>query len=46
MLMTAHNLTYYQDLMRGMRESIRAGSLATFAADFHAGQTLGDIEPL
>jgi queuine tRNA-ribosyltransferase len=46
MLMTAHNLTYYQDLMRGMRDAIAAGTLAAFAADFHAGQALGDIEPL
>ena len=46
MLMTAHNLTYYQDLMRGMRSAIQAGALAAFAADFAAGQALGDIEPL
>jgi queuine tRNA-ribosyltransferase len=46
MLMTAHNLTYYQDLMRGMRAAIQAGTLATFAADFAAAQMLGDVEPL
>ncbi|MFC3678186.1 tRNA guanosine(34) transglycosylase Tgt [Ferrovibrio xuzhouensis] len=46
MLMTAHNLTYYQDLMIGMRTAIGEGRLQAFAADFHAGQALGDIEPL
>jgi queuine tRNA-ribosyltransferase len=46
MLMTQHNLTYYQDLMIGMRSAIGEGRLAAFAADFHAGQALGDIEPL
>ncbi|WP_374630434.1 tRNA guanosine(34) transglycosylase Tgt [Ferrovibrio sp.] len=46
MLMTAHNLTYYQDLMAGMRAAIAKGGLGAFAADFHAGQALGDIEPL
>ncbi|MEK9971462.1 MAG: tRNA guanosine(34) transglycosylase Tgt, partial [Ferrovibrio sp.] len=46
MLMTAHNLTYYQDLMQGMRTAIAEGRLATFAADFHAGEAQGDIEPL
>jgi len=46
MLMTQHNLTYYQDLMIGMRAAIGEGKLDAFAADFHAGQALGDIEPL
>ncbi len=45
-LMTWHNLTYFQDLMAGMRAAIAEGRLAAFAADFHAGQTAGDIEPL
>jgi len=30
MLLTAHNLTYYADLMRDMREAILAGRLAAF----------------
>lgn len=45
-LLTWHNLHYYQDLMAGMRGAIEAGSFAAFAADFEAGQTQGDIEPL
>ena len=46
MLMTGHNLTYYQDLMAGMRTAIAEGRLEAFAGDFHAGQALGDIPPL
>jgi len=44
-LMTWHNLHYFQDLMRGLRTAIHQGRLADFAAAFHAGQALGDIEP-
>ncbi|MFT3808535.1 MAG: tRNA guanosine(34) transglycosylase Tgt [Micropepsaceae bacterium] len=36
MLMTWHNLQYYQDLMAGMRDAISRGALAAFAADFYA----------
>jgi queuine tRNA-ribosyltransferase len=32
MLLTAHNLTYYADLMAAMREAIMAGRLAAFEA--------------
>jgi queuine tRNA-ribosyltransferase len=46
MLMTWHNLHYYQDLMQGLRDAITAGQLATFVADFHAKRAEGDIEPL
>ncbi len=46
MLLTWHNLTYYQDLMQGMRTAIAAGSFAQWQADFHAGRAQGDIEPL
>jgi queuine tRNA-ribosyltransferase len=34
MLMTEHNLWFYQDLMNDLREAISAGRLAVFAADF------------
>ena len=37
MLTTIHNLHYYQDLMRGLREAVVAGRIDDFAADFHAG---------
>jgi queuine tRNA-ribosyltransferase len=45
-LLTGHNLTYYQDLMAGMRGAIEAGAFADFAAAFEAEQALGDIEPI
>ncbi|MBU74410.1 MAG: tRNA guanosine(34) transglycosylase Tgt [Rhodospirillaceae bacterium] len=46
MLLSWHNIQYYQDLMAGMRTAIEAGSFAAFEADFHAGQACGDIEPI
>ncbi|MEK9760678.1 MAG: tRNA guanosine(34) transglycosylase Tgt [Candidatus Puniceispirillum sp.] len=46
MLLSWHNIQYYQDLMAGMRTAIEAGQFAAFAADFHAMQAMGDIEPL
>jgi queuine tRNA-ribosyltransferase len=36
MLVTAHNLRYYADLMAAMRAAIEAGSLASFAAAFES----------
>ncbi|SFG47260.1 tRNA guanosine(34) transglycosylase Tgt [Sulfitobacter dubius] len=46
MLLTWHNLQYYQDIMAGMREAIAAGRFAQWQADFHAGREQGDIDPL
>jgi queuine tRNA-ribosyltransferase len=46
MLLTWHNLHYYQELMEGLRGAIAAGRLAAFSADFHAARAEGDIEPL
>ena len=46
MLITWHNLHYYQELMQGLRDAIAAGRLADFVADFHAQRALGDIEPV
>jgi queuine tRNA-ribosyltransferase len=46
MLLTWHNIQYYQDLMRGMRAAIDMGTFAAFEAQFHAQQALGDIDPL
>jgi queuine tRNA-ribosyltransferase len=45
-LLTTHNLQYYQDLTSGLRDAIAAANYAGFADDFAAGQALGDIEPL
>jgi len=46
MLLTWHNLQYYQDLMKGMREAIEAEAFDAFSADFDAMQAMGDIDPL
>lgn len=46
MLLTWHNLYYYQDLMRRMRDAIGAGRFQAFAADFAADQARGDIDPM
>ena len=46
MLLTWHNLHYYQELMAGMRAAIAEGRFAAWEADFHAGRAEGDIDPL
>ncbi len=46
MLLTWHNLHYFQDLMSGMRDAIAQGSFAAWQADFHAARAGGDLEPL
>lgn len=46
MLLTWHNLTYFQDIMQGMRDAISAGTFAAWESDFHAGRAAGDIDPL
>jgi queuine tRNA-ribosyltransferase len=46
MLVTWHNLHYYQELMQGMRDAIEIGGLDAFAATFHAQRAEGDIAPL
>jgi queuine tRNA-ribosyltransferase len=46
MLLTWHNLQYYQDIMAGMRAAIAAGTFDAWQKDFHEGRAQGDIEPL
>ncbi|SER02005.1 tRNA guanosine(34) transglycosylase Tgt [Thalassovita taeanensis] len=46
MLLTWHNLHYYQELMQGMRDAITAGTFEAFQAAFHAQRAEGDIEPM
>ena len=46
MLLTWHNLTCYQDLMRGLRQAIAQSALAAWCADFAAAEAQGDIEPV
>jgi len=46
MLLTWHNLTYFQDIMAGMRSAIATGGFAAWEGEFHATRAMGDIEPL
>ncbi len=46
MLLTWHNLTYYQRLMRGMRDAIEAGTFTVFQKTFHETAAAGDIDRL
>lgn len=46
MMLTWHNVQYYQDLMSGLRAAIAEGQLDAFAASFHETRALGDIEDL
>jgi len=46
MLLTWHNLHYYQELMAGLRAAIEAGGLEDFAGAFAEAQAQGDIPPL
>ncbi|MFK7745602.1 MAG: tRNA guanosine(34) transglycosylase Tgt [Roseobacter sp.] len=46
MLMTWHNLPYYQELMAGMRQSIGDGTFEDWEKQFHQQRALGDIEPI
>ena len=46
MLLTWHNLHYYQDLMAGIRSAIASGRLDAFAAEARAGWAGGDIAPV
>lgn len=46
MLLTWHNLHYFQDIMQGMRDAIAAGTFDAWQAEFHATRAQGDIEPL
>ena len=44
MLLTWHNLHYFQEIMTGMRVAIAEGRFAAWEKDFHALRTEGDIE--
>lgn len=46
MLLTWHNLHYFQEIMQGMRDAIEAGTFADWQTQFHAQRAQGDIEPL
>ena len=44
MLLTWHNLHYYQDLMQGLRTAISENRLQDFIRDFHALRAEGDMD--
>ena len=46
MLLTWHNLHYFQEIMQAMRDAIEVGQFAAWERDFHALRAQGDIEPL
>ena len=46
MLLTWHNLHYYQELMADIRKAIRENELSKFVDDFNKLRTIGDIEEL
>lgn len=45
-LLTTHNLHYYQNLMKELRHAIEQGRLDDYTAEFHAGLAQGDVEAL
>jgi len=45
-LLTWHNLHYFQQIMAGMRDAIAQGRFQAWEADFHAVRAQGDIDPL
>ena len=46
MLLTWHNLHYFQEIMGGMREAIAAGTFEAWQKDFQETRAQGDIERL
>ena len=46
MLITWHNLHYYQELMERMRTAILTKSFAEFELEFYTNLGLGDLEPI
>ncbi len=46
MLLTWHNLHYFQEIMQGMRDAIAAGTFKAWQSEFHAQRAQGDIEPI
>ncbi|MEO0751350.1 MAG: tRNA guanosine(34) transglycosylase Tgt [Pseudomonadota bacterium] len=46
MLLSWHNVHYYQQIMGEMRAAIAAGTFADWEAAFHAQRAQGDIEPI
>jgi queuine tRNA-ribosyltransferase len=45
MLLSWHNLAFYQELMAAMRAAIEAGQFEAFRDEFKRQQAEGDIPP-
>ena len=46
MLLSWHNLQYFQQIMSEMRAAIPAGRFAEWQTSFHRLRAAGDIEPV
>lgn len=46
MLLTWHNIRYYQRLMQGLRNALATDTLEDFARRFYTDQAAGDIPAL
>ena len=46
MLLTWHNIRYYERLVQGLRNAIKNDMLEQYVAEFYADQAKGDIEEL
>ena len=46
MLLTWHNVAYYQRLMQSLRQALAEDKLQEFTTQFYADQARGDIEEL
>jgi queuine tRNA-ribosyltransferase len=46
MLLSWHNLAYYQELMQGIRQSIEEGRFADFMAETQETWARGDLDPV
>jgi queuine tRNA-ribosyltransferase len=46
MLLSWHNIRYYERLMQGLRNAIKNDTLDTFVQEFYENLRRGDIEEL
>ena len=46
MLLTWHNVRYYERLMQGLRQALADDTLDDFVSKFYLNQQQGDIPPL
>jgi len=46
MLLTWHNIAYYERLMQGLRTAIENDNLKEFVTEFYLNQEKGDIKEL